>query len=213
MDCLIVSATAHEIAPFLRHCRENKVLPPTDILVTGIGLTAATYSITRQISLKRPGMIIQAGIAGCFQKAIALGSVFSVKKEAIADLGVVEAGKSRTIFDLGLLSRDSTPYSKGWLVNKSDILKKITLRKVNAITVNQVSTEVKKIKSYQATFDPLLESMEGAALHYTCLMENIPFIQLRAVSNYIGERNKKNWDMKTAITNLNNELIRLLQKL
>ncbi len=24
-------------------------------------------------------------------------------------------------------------------------------------------------------FNPVVESMEGAALHYTCLMENIPF--------------------------------------
>ena len=55
--------------------------------------------------------------------------------------------------------------------------------------------------------------MEGAALHYVGLMEKIPFIQLRAVSNYTGERNKKKWKMKEAIVNLNNELIRLLNKL
>ena len=32
--------------------------------------------------------------------------------------------------------------------------------------------------------------MEGAALHYACIMEHIPFIQLRAVSNFVGERDK-----------------------
>ena len=47
--------------------------------------------------------------------------------------------------------------------------------------------------------------MEGAALHYTCLMEKIPFIQLRSISNYIAERDKTKWDMKRSIINLNND--------
>jgi futalosine hydrolase len=55
--------------------------------------------------------------------------------------------------------------------------------------------------------------MEGAALHYVCLMEKIPFIQLRSVSNYIAERNKKNWNMKESIGNLNQALIKLLASL
>ncbi|MEO7922479.1 MAG: futalosine hydrolase [Chitinophagaceae bacterium] len=213
MPCLLVSATVLEIAPFLEKYRENNQLPPVDILITGIGLTAATYSLTRQLAVKRPAIIIQAGIAGCFDKRIKLGSVFAVKQEAIADLGVMEAGRSKTIFDLGLVPNNQYPFSNGWLVNKSDTLKKTTLRKVKAVSVNQITTESQKIRSYKATFDPLLESMEGAALHYTCLMEKIPFVQLRAVSNYTGERNKKNWDIKTAIGNLNNELIRLLEKI
>jgi futalosine hydrolase len=52
--------------------------------------------------------------------------------------------------------------------------------------------------------------MEGAALHYTCLMENIPFIQLRAVSNFVGERDKNKWKMKEAIAVLNEKLRRIL---
>jgi futalosine hydrolase len=55
--------------------------------------------------------------------------------------------------------------------------------------------------------------MEGSALHYVCLMENIPFIQLRSISNYIGERNKKKWDMQDSIKNLNNELVKLVKKI
>jgi futalosine hydrolase len=43
-------------------------------------------------------------------------------------------------------------------------------------------------------------------------MENVPFIQLRSISNYIGERNKKKWDMMDSINNLNKELIKLVEK-
>ena len=57
-----------------------------------------------------------------------------------------------------------------------------------------------------------MESMEGASLHYICLMENIPFLQLRAISNIAGERNKKKWKMDEAIINLNKELVRVLNQ-
>ncbi len=55
------------------------------------------------------------------------------------------------------------------------------------------------IQFYRDTFNPVTESMEGAALHYVCLMEKIPFLQIRSISNYIGERNKKKWDMMDSI--------------
>jgi futalosine hydrolase len=84
---------------------------------------------------------------------------------------------------------------------------------VKAVSVNQISVSKQAISFYQQKFKPAIESMEGAALHYVCLMEKIPFLQVRSISNYIGERNKKNWDMKTSIENLNNELILFLNKL
>jgi futalosine hydrolase len=55
--------------------------------------------------------------------------------------------------------------------------------------------------------------MEGAAFHYTCLQANIPFLQLRAVSNEIGERNKRNWSMQEAIENLNQKLLEIIEQI
>ncbi|HKO79644.1 MAG TPA: hypothetical protein VJU78_04575, partial [Chitinophagaceae bacterium] len=184
-----------------------------DILITGIGLTASTYSITKQIQIKRPDLVVQAGIGGCFDKDTPLGTVIAIKQETIGDQLVIETGKMKTLFDLGLISKDQFPFSKGWLVNKSELLKKVKLKKVAGITTNEISTSRQKIKLYRDTFDPVVESLEGAALHYVCLMEKIQFLQIRSISNYIGERNKKKWKMKNSIANLNKELIRLLESL
>ena len=62
-------------------------------------------------------------------------------------------------------------------------------------------------------YNVMVESMEGAAFHYVCLQEYIPFVQLRAVSNFVGERDKTKWQMREAIENLNRELIALLRPL
>jgi futalosine hydrolase len=214
MNCLVVAATAAEIKPFLDQYRSGINLPhTTDVLITGIGLTATTYALARQIHIKRPDLVIQAGVAGCFSPSIPLGTVLAVKKESIADQGVIESRQLKSLFGLQLLSQNQYPFSKGWLVNKNGILSKIKLKKVTGISVNEITTSPQKIKLYTHAYAPVVESMEGAALHYVCLMEKIPFIQLRAISNYIAERNKKHWNMKDSIINLNNELVRLLQML
>jgi len=213
MNILLIAATAKEIQPFFEYYRNTKKLRDIDILITGIGLTAATYHLSKQISLKRPDLVIQAGVAGCFSKKIPLGSVMTVKKETIADQAVIEMKELKPLFNLGLVPHNQFPFSRGWLVNNNEILKKIRLKKVAAISVNEITTLAQKIKFYNDLFSPVVESMEGAALHYTCLMEKIPFVQLRSVCNYVGERDKKKWNMKSSIVNLNNELIKLLENL
>ena len=62
-------------------------------------------------------------------------------------------------------------------------------------------------------FNADIETMEGAALHYVCLQEDIPFIQIRTISNFVGERDKTKWKLKDAIENLNIELDKLYNKI
>lgn len=218
MNCLLTAATTKEITPFIKHLRESEKLfhidMNIDISITGIGLTATTYHLTKQFSIKRPDLVIQAGVAGSFDKKIPPGSVVVIKQDTIADESVVELKKLKTLFDLKLVPQNKPPYTSGWLLNPDKVLlKRSKLKSVKGISVNQITTNSKMIRFYKDHFNPAIESMEGAALHYTCLMEKIPFLQIRSVSNYIGERNKKNWKLKDSIANLNNELIRLLESL
>ena len=209
-NILVVAATAKEINPFIQLTRTGG-LTNVDILISGIGLTASTYHLAKQLALKKYDMVIQAGVAGSFDLNIPLGAVVAIKQDTISDQSVVELQKLKTLFDLKLVPHDQYPYKKGWLINPNkDILKKIKLKIVKGISVNQISTSKQMIKFYRNVFDPVTESMEGAALHYVCLMENIPFLQIRSISNYIGERNKKKWDMMESINNLNNSLVRII---
>lgn len=216
MQLLIAAATPFEISPFLEILRKQD-LPAEhnyDVLITGIGLTASTWSLTRQLIIKKPDLVIQAGVGGCFDHSVPTGTVMLVKQEALADQSVIELNQLKTLFDLKLLPENQFPFKKGWLNNPhTAILNRSRLKKVRGISVNEITTDKRKVKFYTEHFNPVVESMEGAALHYVCLQENVPFIQLRAVSNYIAERNKKNWNMKDSIINLNNELIKLINRL
>ena len=209
-NILVVAATAKEISPFINLTRSGS-LTDVDILISGIGLTASTYHLSKQLALKKYEVVIQAGVAGSFDLAIGLGQVVAVKQDAIADQSVVELEKLKTLFDLDLVPQDQFPFTKGWLVNPGkELLKATKLKIVKGVSVNQISTSRQMIKFYRETFDPVTESMEGAALHYVCLHENVPFLQIRSISNYIGERNKKKWNMMDSIINLNDSLVRII---
>src|SRR6187399_2922696 len=209
-NILVVAATAKEINPFIGFTRTGNI-NNTDILISGIGLTASTYHLAKQLALKKYDLVIQAGVAGCFDLRIPLGTVVAVRQDTIADQSVIELQKLKTLFDLNLVPQDQYPYKKGWLINSNkEVLKKTNLKIVKGISVNQISTSKQMIKFYRDVFDPVTESMEGASLHYVCLMENVPFVQIRSISNYIGERNKKKWDMMDSIANLNDTLIKTI---
>jgi len=203
MNCLLISATPFEIAPFLeKRAKDNT--PAPDVLVSGIGLVAAAYAITRQLQLRKYDLVLQAGIAGCFDRQLPLGSVVSISRDTLADQGVMEDGTLKTVFDMKLAPENRFPYTKGWLVNPhKEWLKKTGCKAVKAISVNEISTGRKRIALLAEKYGAVAESMEGAAFHYACLMEGVPFVQLRGLSNYVGERNKAKWKMKDAIVSLN----------
>ncbi|GAH30345.1 unnamed protein product, partial [marine sediment metagenome] len=110
---------------------------------------------------------------------------------------------------------DKLPYSGGKLVNpvsfNSEIIKDIPC--VSGITVNCVSGNNETISLYHNKFKPDIESMEGAAFFYICIMENIPFIELRGISNFVEERNKKLWDVKLAVNSSNEALLEIIAKI
>jgi futalosine hydrolase len=216
MHILVTAATPFEIMDSAGFFQKNgfKAGDHTiKIAITGVGLVAATYSLMHEIGKQRPGLVIQAGIAGCFTEKKP-GETVVIKKEALADLGVYEQNRFKSIFELRLADPDASPYSGGYLPNPYEgLLSLSSLEAVTGISINEVTTDKIRMEWYQQNFSPVVESMEGAALHYVCLQEKIPFLQLRTVSNKVGERDKTKWDIKKAIENLNQELISFINKL
>lgn len=210
MKILLCAATEMEIAPTLQYLSKgsgNEV----GILVTGVGLMATTYALTKSVTMRRPEIIIQAGVAGCLDASLSLATVVAVKSEAVGDSGVMEGGSFRTPFDLKLVGSDRHPWSGAKLLNSAPFLQTINLPQVDAVTVNEISTAEDRINYYRNRLGAQVESMEGAALHYVGLQEEISFLQIRSLSNFIGERDKTKWQMKMAVENLNRELQHILQ--
>lgn len=207
MQILLIAATATEIESF--SVVNNKV----DVLITGIGAAATIYHLQKRIHQVDYDLIIQAGIAGSFTSDILPGHVVSVKKDCFADLGMEEKENFIPVFETEYADKNEFPFTNGWLMNSAHNLKYSGLPTVKAVTVNKVSDSELQNKLTLKTFNADIETMEGAALHYVCLQENISFLQIRSVSNHVGERDKTKWKIKDAIENLNKELAKLINDL
>lgn len=217
MKILLVAATKHEIEPIQHYLAERIYLrkhQQVDVLLTGVGSLSTTYALSKEIGRQKPDLAIQAGIGGSFHPLFCPGKIVTIKEEIIGDLGVMQQDKWHSLFDLGFLGADDHPWKEGKLINPyKDLLCKLDLEKVKGITVNRISTEQQFIQQIKDKFCPVVESMEGAAFHYVCLKEAVPFIQIRSISNMVGERDKSKWLLKESIEVLNNEVIRLLNQL
>lgn len=214
MRLLVCAATKFEIQSTLNFLENHpEIKKDTEVLVTGVGLTAATYWLTKKILENKPPFVLQAGICGSLDEALDLGDMVVVENESIGDLGVMEKESFTSLFHLGFLGRNEEPWNNGKLSNNIHLLRKTGFAIVDGVTINEITTNEERISFYKDHLRASIETMEGAALHYVCLSEKIPFLQLRSVSNYVGERNKSHWALTESITALNIELQRMLIKI
>ena len=214
MYILLVSATKNEINTTIDWLSSNEGMVngnEIEVLLTGVGSAMASYALAKQIQWRSPEIVIQAGIGGSFSTEFPPESVAFISEEVFADLGAFQNGEFTDIFDLGLADETEEPFTNRLLVNlRTEPWIKYGLPFVRGATINCITSTPEQAEWIKDKYKPVIESMEGAALHYTCLMENIPFIQLRAVSNFVGERDKNKWKMKEAIAILNEKLRRIL---
>lgn len=212
MKILLISATEAEIAPLIHQMPELAVNHDIQYIITGVGMPATVYHLTKQLSIDKYDMVIQAGIAGAFNRDISLGSVVYVQSDRYGDMGADDNSTFIDIYDMGLAGTDVSPFSGGALQNPYTPAELgIDLHTVHSLTVNTTSGSKAGIERLQEKYNCDIESMEGAAFHYVCLMEGVKFMQVRGISNYVEPRNKANWQMKQAINALNTFITGYLQ--
>ncbi|MCF8379948.1 MAG: hypothetical protein K9H49_10250 [Bacteroidales bacterium] len=179
------------------------------------GIFSTSYFLTKQLQQVDYDLVINAGIAGSFSEELLPCTVVRVKKDCFADTGVDEGGVFKDLFKMGLIDPESYPFKSGFLHESpgsfSDIVSE--LPGVTAVTVNKIYSDPDSLNKLQAENNPDIETMEGAAFFYTCLMENKKCLQLRSVSNFVGERDKTKWDLKGSLMTLGEEINKLLNEL
>lgn len=184
-----------------------------DLIVTGVGSVATAWAMKQWLSMNsRPDLVVNAGIAGSYRDNIVAGDVVMPLSDCFADLGVETPDGFMTLTEAGLRQPGQPPF-RMIASNRFTESAGEYIRPVNAITVNTVTGSEASQKSLVRKYNPDIETMEGAAFFYICIMEDIPFLAVRAVSNKVGPRNRKEWNIPLALDNLSAGLGELLLKL
>ena len=190
MNVLIVSATAKEVKTDYPH------------LVTGIGMVATAIAVSKALSEKHYDLVVNAGIAGSFNRSIPLGSVVEVVQDQLSEMGAQDGSQFLSPTEMNL------EVSNAVKMSAQTNLPTVSGNPNNTIHVDDIS-----ISQIVHRLNPQVESMEGAACMLACQNAGVPCVQLRAISNYVERRNKLAWDIPLAIQNLNIELSNFLAKL
>jgi futalosine hydrolase len=219
---LVVSATRPEVAPLIsglaNAAGHNQVVSGSlgphkiDILMTGVGMVATAVWCTRALAIGGYDVALNLGVCGSFNPAMAPRSVVHVTSDSFPELGVEDGDRFLTLHDINLLAPDEFPFSDGRLVNDAApaLPGLAALPHASGITVNTVHGQEASIAAITRRCTPDVESMEGAAFMYACLVAGVPFAQVRAVSNRVERRNRAAWDIPGAIARLGEVSLRLL---
>ena len=192
MNVLIVAATKSEIT--------SDKISDLPILITGVGMVNTAINLTKELSNNNYDLVINMGVAGCFSDEIKIGEVVEVVEDCFSEIGF-ENGESFSEF------------SEFDIKMKYKVEGKTSLRKVKGLTVNTVHGNENSIHKMVERLHPDIESMEGAAVFKVCEEMKIPCIQLRSISNKVEKRNKENWNLDLAISNLNIEVEKIITTL
>ncbi|MBC8440499.1 MAG: futalosine hydrolase [Deltaproteobacteria bacterium] len=229
-DLLILAATHFEISHFLTLCPgDSKQFSKTgltilsgkvghktyDLLITGPGVFNAAHALTVYLEKSSPSLVLHAGIAGVFkQTGCNIGDVAIATREQYIHTGIqTDSIENDPLpFDLidtdpltrkgiYLFEQDRVDHYHG-ILSRSVLSNKINIIKGPFITVSSITSSFKQADSLYSTFSPVMEAMEGAACAHIARLYDIPMIEVRSGSNFVGERDKSKWDIDLAAKQL-----------
>ncbi len=171
-----------------------------DLVVTGVGILNTLQSLSPLNPLSYRG-IINLGIAGVYPEAqtelgLKLTSVVQVVEDRLGDLGA-EDGENFVSFDNTIYSSSPEKFS---FMTKVGQQKLSDLPSVKGVTVQCCTGSLQTAKRRQKMGQ--IESMEGAAVAAWCKQVQLPWLQLRALSNVATTRNKGEWKTEEALSHL-----------
>lgn len=180
---LVVCALAGELDGFV--CPLG-----TEILTCGVGPVEAAAATAHALARGAFEAVVNAGIAGVFAGRGAVGDAFVVGEETLADFGL-EGGTPLTLPD-GAAPRQHVRAASG-LVEAAG---RTTLPLARGLTVSAVTSTERTARRLRETYGADIESMEGFAVLRAAELAGIPAIEVRGISNIVGDRTRAQWDFR-----------------
>jgi futalosine hydrolase len=192
--------------------------------VLGVGKTAAAMRLPAVLrAMATAKAVLLYGIAGAFplrhRKAappVKAGEVCIVGDERFGDEGVDTERGFVPIEQV--LPRVAMPSGAPWVGSPAfpanpriaqDAAAVLGAPVVRGVTVSTCSGSEAASRRMHERSHADVESMEGAAVAYVCRHLELPLLQLRAVSNWTGDRQRGAWNVSAAVDVLRLALQRL----
>ncbi len=183
----------------------------------GVGKVNTAAGLALLLPRLRPAAVLQLGIGGAFaESGLEVGDVAVAASEVHTDTGVGEGDAWLGMEALGFpLLRSEPPRYNAFptdagLSRQASATAGVPL--VPFATSERVTATFAAASLFQQRFGVAVESMEGAAAAQVCLALGVRFLELRGISNVVGERDKGAWNVTGAVRAVNDAVYAVLSE-
>jgi nucleoside phosphorylase len=158
-------------------------------LACGIGPVEASAATARALALERPEVVLHVGVAG--GRGVPTGTLVLGTEAVYCDL----------LAEIPVVAR----------VHADEVL----LAALHAELPDALALPIGTSAAIDGPCgsepqDLRVEAMEGFGVLRACVLAGVPAVEVRAVSNEVGERDRARWEIPTALAALDAALPRLL---
>lgn len=216
---MLLSATELEVAPLTSGLAEAEPLGasgawrvrrgaidgvPLAAVASGVGKVNAAAATLLSLELLRPTAILLVGIGGAYPGAeLELGAAALAGSETHLDSGVGHGTAWRGMEELGfpLLAGDAPTFNTVDLSSAalSRVAALLGLTPLPFGTAEAVTADAALARLLRRRHGVAVESMEGAAVAQVAAAYGVTVIEIRGVSNVVGEREKSRWRLNSAV--------------
>jgi len=166
----------------------------------GVGKAAAASTLTAALGTRSVTLVVAFGVCGAHRGAqLGIGSTCVVAQESFVDEGVEHPGGFLDLAALGLGDATPIPADPAGVRAAADLLDAAV---VAGGTVSTCSGTDALARARAARCPAVIETMEGAAIALVCARMGVPWVGVRTVSNFTGDRDRAQWDLPRALAEL-----------
>ena len=163
------------------------------------------------------------GIGGAYPSSGArIGDVVIAREEIAGDEGVLtqEGFKDTEYMGIPLLKTSTSvifnayPASEKLVLSSLRLLQTTSSSPVHAgsfVTLSCCTGTMTRARELEERYRGLCENMEGAAAAQVAACHNVPWLEVRGISNIVEDRNLESWNISGASAAAQNAVLHLLQ--
>ncbi len=195
------------------------------LCVGGMGKVNAAHAATLLLTQYNPAALIIFGIGGAYPSSEAqIGNVVLAKEEIAGDEGVLtlEGFKDTEYIGIPLVKTAAsviyTTYSAHEALRKQAVQALTlhqdlgTVHQGSFITLSTCTGTSARARELEERYHGLCENMEGAAAAQIAELHQVPWLEVRGISNIVEDRDLDTWDIPRAVDAAQKAVIYILER-
>jgi futalosine hydrolase len=188
-----------------------------------MGKVNAAHAATLLLTQFDPTALLVFGIGGAYPSSAAkVGDVALASEEIAGDEGVgtAEGFKDTTYMGIPLVETGGVVYHNHFqgtasLLGKASSALSTTLPPGNLhtgkfVTLSTSSGTTIRARELETRYRALCENMEGAAAAQVAALHDVPWLEIRGISNIVEDRDLRRWDIQKAAGSVQKAVLDIL---